>query len=366
MKRMFCKCGQEIFFDNLYCAACGRDLAYDPTIGTMWSGEVRSDSRFYPHTSDGTTLPSFKICNHRYSVVNCNWLISPEDEGSCQCVSCRTTRTIPDLNLPKNPKRWRVLERAKRQLMYTLLDLKLMDPQGAPGHNVLRFDFLEDQRSNPNVALEHVLTGHSNGLITLNVAEADEGFLHVMKEQMGERYRTLLGHFRHEVGHYFWHEIIEQEGLLEAFREVFGDERVDYDESLKTYYEKGSTSHWKSQYITPYASSHPHEDWAETWAHYLHMVDTLETAVSYSLSVYEPRRNDFDDWFSEWKRVSQVMNALNRSMGLADPYPFILSPVVQGKLRFIDEVVDAHFYRQSLEENARENQTSRQHSLDGI
>lgn len=362
MKRLFCKCGAEVFFDNLVCLSCGRDLAFDPTIGTLWSGEVRRDSRFYPHTPDGEIRPGFEVCQNRQSVVACNWLISPQDKGQCQCIACRTTRTIPNLSLPKNSKRWRLLEAVKRQLFYTLLNLKLLDSSAdsdkTPGldknaraaspSKVLQFDFLEDQRSHPSVDLEYVLTGHNNGLITLNVAEADEGFLHLMKEQMGERYRTLLGHFRHEVAHYFWHIIIEEAGRLAVFRSVFGDERQDYDAALKAYYQKSAPLHWKSRYITPYASSHPHEDWAETWAHYLHMVDTLETAVSFGLSVYEPRRNDFDDWFSEWKRVAQVMNALNRSMGLAEPYPFTLSPVVQGKLRFIDEVVDDHYDLKTL------------------
>ncbi|WP_373019617.1 putative zinc-binding metallopeptidase [Thiomicrorhabdus sp.] len=344
MKRFFCQCGQEVFFHNLYCGECGRDLAYDPSIQTMWSGEIHDDQYFYPHSSDPNLPPpkSLKLCQLRESQVNCNWLIASGDsESECQCISCRTTRVIPDLSQEKNPKRWQYLERAKRQLMYTLLELKLISPHGGEANKDLKFDFLEDRRTNPNVTLEHVLTGHHKGLITLNAAEADEGFLHTMKEQMGERYRTLLGHFRHEVGHYYWQHLIADKHLEDSFREVFGDERQDYEKALKRYYEKGKENHWMGRYITLYASSHPHEDWAETWAHYMHIVDTLETAVSYGLSVYEPKENDFDRWFNEWRRVSQVMNALNRSMGMADPYPFTLSPVVQGKLRFIDELVDS-------------------------
>ncbi|MDG6774721.1 putative zinc-binding metallopeptidase [Thiomicrorhabdus sp. ZW0627] len=344
MKRFFCHCGHEVFFHNLFCEECGRDLAYDPGIQTMWSGEIRRDHLFYPHPSVKTNakIEGLRICQLRDSEVNCNWLISLEDsEDECQCISCRTTRIIPDLNQEKNPKRWRQLERAKRQLMYTLLELKIYSPFGGDMNRDLKFDFLEDKRSNPNVTLEHVLTGHTNGLITLNAAEADEGFLHTMKEQMGERYRTLLGHFRHEIGHYYWQKLIADRHLEGAFRDVFGDEREDYEQALQRYYDRGNKNHWMSRYITLYASSHPHEDWAETWAHYLHIVDTLETAVSYGLSVYEPKQNDFDNWFDEWSRVSQVMNALNRSMGMADPYPFVLSPVVKGKLRFIDELVDA-------------------------
>lgn len=344
MKRTFCKCGQEVFFHNLVCLNCGRDLAYDPTIRTMWSGEVDENRHFIAHLPGGKKSEPYALCENRFSAVNCNWLIAnSEKDEQCQCISCRTTRTIPDMAQEKNALRWRRLERAKRQLIYTLLDLNLFEPSNCEKMACLKFDFLEDKRTNPNVTLEHVLTGHCNGVITLNAAEADEGFLHQMKEDMGERYRTLLGHFRHEIGHYYWQLLIENEGQIALFRDVFGDESADYDVALQTYYDKGKIKYWQSQYITPYASSHPHEDWAETWAHYLHIVDTLETAVSYGLSVYEPKLNDFEDWFQEWRRVSQVMNALNRSMGLADPYPFILSPIVEGKLRFIDEIVDQAF-----------------------
>jgi len=305
----------------------------------MWSGEIRSDNKFHTHLAPTSNDIGFQLCELRETEVKCNWLIVPGDEGQCQCISCRTTRTIPNLSLDINIKRWRILERNKRTLMYSLLDMKLLSPSGSVTP-CLAFDFLEDKRSNPQIDLEHVLTGHNNGLITINVAEADESFLHSMKEQMEERYRTLLGHFRHEIGHYYWQRLIAQHGKEEEFREVFGDEREDYDQALDYYYQRGKHNHWLTRYITPYASSHPHEDWAETWSHYLHMVDTLETAVSYGLSVYEPKKNDFEDWFQEWGRVAQVMNALNRSMGMADPYPFFLSPVVQGKLRFVDELVD--------------------------
>ncbi|MBN2866945.1 MAG: putative zinc-binding metallopeptidase [Thiotrichales bacterium] len=339
MKRFFCQCGHEVFFQNYACEACGRDLAYDPSARTMWSGEIRTDSMFYTHLSPAGEDIGFRLCGLRETEVKCNWLIANGDsKDECQCVSCRTTQVIPDQNVDINVKRWRLLERSKRTLIYSLLDMKLFSPIGTTTE-CLRFEFLEDQRSNPYVDLKHVLTGHNNGLITINAAEADEAFLHSMKEKMAERYRTLLGHFRHEVGHYYWKRLIQECNRLEAFREFFGDEREDYEQALQYYYERGRLNHWQTRFITSYASSHPHEDWAETWAHYLHMVDTLETAVSYGLSVYEPKKNDFKDWFQEWGRVAQIMNALNRSMGMADPYPFFLSPIVQGKLHFIHDTV---------------------------
>lgn len=348
MKRFYCQCGQEVSFQSLYCISCGRDLGYDPKIKTIWSGEIRQDGLFYAHVpkEQGFYL-TYQYCSNRQSASNCNWLIQesdrPSDDSSgCQCVSCRTTRVIPDQSIERNLKRWQDLESAKRRLMNTLLSLGLVDVLPCGITSSLAFDFLEDKRTNPNVDLEFVLSGHNDGLITINAAEADEGFLHIMKEQMGERYRTLLGHFRHEIGHFFWDKIFTTETRKEAFRAVFGDERADYRAALDHYYEVGGKNHWRSRFITPYASSHPHEDWAETWAHYLHIVDTLETAESYGISSYEPDINDFDQWFNEWERVSKVMNALNQSMGLADAYPFVVSSVVEGKLRFIDEMLDQH------------------------
>ncbi|MBN2646749.1 MAG: putative zinc-binding metallopeptidase [Thiotrichales bacterium] len=338
MRRFYCHCGQEVGFHEVSCRHCGRDLAFDPQAGTLWSGELNRQNQFIAHAPDGSKTLNFLICEQRFQTPACNWLRSPSDPN-CQCIACRSTRIIPEQSSARNQLRWQRLEGAKRQLFHTLLDLDLLNARDAAHYQDLKFDFLEDRRSNPQLALEHVLTGHLNGLITLNAAEADEVFLHTMKEQMQERYRTLLGHFRHEIGHYFWMKFFKTPSQLAAFRQVFGDEQQDYAQALARYYQRGKQNHWRARFITPYASSHPHEDWAETWAHYLHIVDTLQTAQSFGLSVFEPRAHAFDHWFAEWARVTQVMNALNRSMGLADPYPFQVSEIVQGKLRFIDEVI---------------------------
>jgi hypothetical protein len=353
MKRFFCQCGHEVNFHDLNCSHCARDLCYDPDIQTMWSGEILLDG-FFQSASDKDKKPvKFTLCENRYQLIGCNWALSRHsDDNNCQCISCRTTRMIPNQDILKNGFRLQRLEQAKRRLMHTLLQLELITSQDFDAHQTLKFDFLEDKRTNPDVAIEHLITGHANGLITINAAEADEGFLHTMKEQMNERYRTLLGHFRHEIGHYFWDKILGTDNNLESFREVFGDEREDYEEALQKYYKTNGNQFWRSRFITPYAGSHPHEDWAESWAHYLHIVDTLETAVSYGLSVYEPQENDFDDWFAEWGRVAQVMNALNRSMGLAAPYPFKLSEVVVGKLRFIDEKIEVFSLRDANSKTA--------------
>ena len=338
MRRFYCHCGHEVNFHEHFCKACGRDLAYDPKIGTLWSGELRDSNQFFAHSQGHQKNLLFQTCSHRHHDVGCNWLLIQGDDN-CQCIACRTTRVIPDQTHEKNANRWFRLERSKRQLFQTLIDLQLIKANRPVEFSDLQFDFLEDKRSNPSLDLDHVLSGHCDGLITINAAEADESFLHTMKEQMQELYRSLLGHFRHEIGHYFWLKFFNSEEKIQQFREVFGDERQDYAQALQGYYDANNQSHWRSRYITPYASSHPHEDWAETWAHYLHIVDTLQTAQSFGLSIYEPQAHNFDHWFNEWRRVSQVMNALNRSMGLAEPYPFRVSEMVEGKLRFIDETI---------------------------
>lgn len=337
MKRFYCQCGHEVYFNNQFCEACGRHLAFDPDSLTMLCGQRRG-AEFIYQTAQGD-YKTRRLCEHHHEPVQCNWLLDEHDPNP-QCVSCRTSQTIPDLSQSKNPLRWQRLEAAKRHLFYTLISLGL-DIRGREAReNGLAFQFLEDQRTNPNVAVEHVLTGHHNGLITLNAAEADEGFLHTMKEAMNENYRTLLGHFRHEVGHYYWMQLLEGDRLTQ-FRRVFGDERFDYQQALSTYYQYGPHRDWQVSFISAYATSHPLEDWAETWAHYLHITDTLETAHAYGLNDYEPSANDFDTWMTHWAKITQLMNALNRSMGLADAYPFVLSPIVMNKLRFIDQLVES-------------------------
>ena len=233
MKRFYCQCKHEIFFNNAFCDKCGRDLIYDPVAQTMWSG-VLTDTRFVAHSnnSDHKEAPFIlKPCNNRTSSIHCNWAVSSEND--VQCISCKTTRFIPDLSIPKNNQRWLIIERAKRQLISSLISLNLPIENYREKEGGLAFDFLEDKRTNPNVNIDCVLTGHADGVITINAAEADEGFLHVMKEQMGEPYRTILGHFRHEVGHYYWKQLVQTDYQLRAFRELFGNEQQDYQQALE-------------------------------------------------------------------------------------------------------------------------------------
>ena len=227
-----------IYFDNHRCGRCGRALAFDPATLSMVSEE-----------SPGAGL---RFCSYRASDSACNWLT---DDAHTACVSCRTSRVIPALSKPENRERWRVLERAKRRLLYDLLRLGLTVDASR-----LRFEFKEDRRTNPDVVDDHVTTGHDNGVITINAAEADDVYREQMRANLDEPYRTVLGHFRHESGHYYFRELVTDARIAEA-RSLFGDERVDYAAALRRYYANGPAANWQQHFITGYASAHPAEDW---------------------------------------------------------------------------------------------------------
>ena len=223
----------------------------------------------------------YRFCtNAAYSA--CNWLISATSSETL-CTACRHNRTIPDLTVNENMRRWRNLEFAKHRMFYSLLRLKLpmANRVDDPAHG-LAFDFLGEA---PAVGLTHVLTGHEDGVITIDIAEADDDQREKLRQAMSESYRTLLGHFRHEIGHYFWGRLVRDGEQIQGFRELFGDERADYGQALHAHYASGPPADWQDRYISRYASAHPWEDFAETWSHYLHIVDTLEMAAAFGLRV---------------------------------------------------------------------------------
>jgi hypothetical protein len=233
---------------------------------------------------------------------------------------------------------WAEVEKAKRRLVYSLdrLNLPIVSKHDDPERG-LSFDIKADEGST------RVLTGHADGLITLNLGEADAVWRERMRQQLKERYRTLLGHFRHEVGHYYWEVLIRDTPALDAYRALFGDERQDYAKALERHYSRGALENYSDSFITPYAASHPWEDWAETFAHYLHMRDTLETAQHFGFCSVRLERvsivSDFDSVLAEWTELTIALNALNRSMGHPDAYPFAISPTVRDKLTFVAEIL---------------------------
>jgi hypothetical protein len=290
-----------------------------------------------------------KCANYREHNV-CNWMVPDEEKDREYCTSCHLDMVIPDLSVPANLPLWGEIEKAKRRLVYTALQLKLPlanrvdDPKTGLG-----FRFMADTLNPDGTVASKVITAHDNGLITLNLSEADDSVREKMRANMREPYRTLLGHFRHESGHYYWDRLVNDTKFQEPFRARFGDERQDYDEAMKTYYANGAPANWVENFISAYATMHPWEDWAETWAHYLHIQDTLEVAADFGLvgkrvkidPVAEAglKPKPFMQVMETWAELTIALNCLNRSMGLRDLYPFVLSDPVIEKMRFISEVI---------------------------
>ena len=350
MKTFRCDaCDQLLFFENTVCLNCGHTLGYLPEENTLSALEPAGNDQWTALSPSATAGQLYKMCNN-YSQENvCNWML-PADDPHDLCLSCQLNHIIPNLSQPEHRTLWARIENAKRQMVYTLLQLGLpVVGKNDPDEQGIWFDFLaEDQSEGP------VTTGHDNGLITLNIGEADDAVREKNRRDLGEPYRTLLGHFRHEIGHYYWDVLVRDDGRLEEFRALFGDEQQDYSESLKRNYEQGAPADWPERFISTYASCHPWEDWAETWAHYLHMTDTLETAESFGLRVKRPEKPgtvapkagtpdesgySFDTMLKHWLPLTYALNSLNRSMGHNDLYPFVLSEKVVEKLKFIHQLI---------------------------
>jgi hypothetical protein len=347
-----CRCQRPVFFRNSLCLACKAPLGYEPEQAQLRALEPGPDPNTWRLVGQEEEQ-LWRRCANFDSPAGCNWLI-PAAESEKLCRSCRLNRTIPDLANPENARWWCVVENAKRRLVAQLLRLGLPVKSKVSEdleHGVM-FDFLRSPKDGPRV-----LTGHANGLITLNIEEADDSQREKIRQQLHEPYRTLLGHFRHEIGHYYWDRLVLNTAWHEKFRALFGDEQTDYAAALKRNYEQGPPPDWAQRHISAYASVHPWEDWAECWAHYLHVVDSLDTALSFGLrgedveaavepfslaDLYDPKAPDAQRvvlLINSWVQLTTVLNELARSMGQPDFYPFVMSRPVLKKLHFIQMVV---------------------------
>ncbi|MEX2113041.1 MAG: putative zinc-binding peptidase [Pirellulales bacterium] len=347
-------CGQSLFYENVLCTRCGHTLAFLPDLRTLSpleaveapAGESASNgpaifTALVPEAQGAT----YRLCGNYSEFGVCNWAV-PADDDNPLCEACRLNRVVPDASDPAAREKWQRLEIAKRRLLYTLFALGLPIQPVSESDSGLAFSFLEDRPE------KTVTTGHADGLVTINVSEADDAYRERMREEMGEAYRTLLGHVRHEAGHYYWDRLIRESAWLESFRQLFGDERPDYGEAMKRHYEQGPPAHWQDSHVSAYAAMHPWEDWAETFAHYLHMVDTLDTAANYGVSLEDAAsdiptdvdtpaidNDSFDELIAAWVPLTVALNSFNRSMGLPDIYPFVLAEPAIEKLRFVHSVI---------------------------
>ncbi len=334
MKNFYCGCGQTVFFENTQCTHCGSVLGFDAArLNHLAFNQVEH------RLLNAPAIGLYKRCRNGADYEVCNWVL-PATDARDYCLACELNDLVPAVTDPKRRLWWAQLENAKKRLIYTLMSLGL--PVRARRYEVdgLAFAFLEDRRANPSVEEEWVQTGYAQGLITVNLAEADDGNREMQRTRMGESYRTLLGHFRHESGHYYFEHLVQNSENIDGFRQLFGDESQPYEASLARYYAHPPPSARETGYISDYAQSHPLEDWAECWAHYLHIVDTLETAAEFGLTEREPLAQSTDHWLANWDRVVVVLNALNRSMGMRDAYPFVYSGATSQKIRFVHSVVN--------------------------
>ena len=328
-------CGQLVFFENTQCLRCGSELGFDPDAGDM----VLRD------------LEKYWLCAN-VTLAGCNWLVPAADRHD-RCRSCRITATRPDLSDPDDAAAFVAAEAAKRRLVFQLLDLGLpvVGRDEDPDLGVA-FDLLSSR-------FEPVTTGHAGGVITLDLAEGDDAHRERTRQELGEPYRTLLGHLRHEIGHHYWNVLVDRHGRHDEFRARFGDERADYRAALDRHYASGPTTGWQEDHVSAYATAHPWEDWAETFAHYLHIRDTLQTAAAFGVIVTGPATSErwqvdpdliaapanalgdeeLEPILGEWLPLTYALNAINRSMGLVDLNPFVLTPTVRAKLALVHDLV---------------------------
>ncbi|WP_163835606.1 zinc-binding metallopeptidase family protein [Spartinivicinus ruber] len=349
MKLFTCNCcGNFLYFENVTCLGCGASLGFLPNATTLVALEDIGNGLWQPVAGEG----HYRMCVHYTDQAVCNWMVDADDEEGF-CIACRLNQTIPDLSIEINKTLWQRLETEKRRLIYGLLQLGLPVLPRSDYPEGIAFEFLADTPTFSE--RDRVMTGHNQGLITLNIAEADPIERERMRDQMDEPYRTILGHFRHESGHYYWDRLIRDTKWLKAFRQLFGDDSLDYSAALEQHYTCGPPVGWADNYVSAYASSHAWEDWAETWAHYLHIVDTLETAHHFGVRV-NPRVSKGDSWqmdatfdaynqlefkaiIDHWLPLTCALNSLNRSMGHGHVYPFVLAPKVVEKLAFVHRIV---------------------------
>jgi hypothetical protein len=323
-------CAAPVFFENDVCLSCGTAMGFEPGAFAMAAVDATAG------------VGAWTPCANQVT-ARCNWVVPAARAGSL-CRSCELTRTRPADDDGEGLARFREAEQAKRRLVAQLLDLGLPVTSYRTRDDGLAFDLLSSR-------FDHVVTGHQGGLVTLDLAEVDDAHRERVRQELGEAYRTVLGHLRHEVGHHYWNVLVrDRPDALERFRRRFGDERADYDAAVSAHYAGPGSVGWETSHVSAYATMHPWEDWAETFAHYLHLRDALQTAAALGVVVRDPARGtvvaveepgSFAGLAADWISLAGVLNALSRSMGAPDLYPFVLAPAVIDKLGEVHRLVVA-------------------------
>ncbi|MCK0175330.1 MULTISPECIES: putative zinc-binding metallopeptidase [Mycobacteriaceae] len=330
-------CGQRLAFENSLCLNCKSALGFSLEDMALLVIAPPDESGHAGAVDES----HYELCVNRH-LAECNWLVERGSDGPRLCASCELTRTRPNDADKKALAAFAAAERAKRRLIAELHELKLpiVGRDEDPDYG-LAFDLLSSEN-------EKVFTGHANGVITLDLAEGDDVHREQLRIAMEEPYRTLLGHFRHEIGHYYYYRLVGPSPEYKAqFVELFGDPDASYQDALDRHYSEGAPTGWAKNYVSSYATMHAAEDWAETFAHYLHIRDTLDTAAAFGFApagaTFERRNlgpSGFDTIIDMWLPLSWSLNMVNRSMGREDLYPFVLPPPVLEKMRFIHTVID--------------------------
>lgn len=349
MKLFHCDhCGHLLYFENVRCERCGHRLGYEPDANVL----VSLDGGEAVWTAPALGGAEFVFCANA-AFDACNWLVPHQPGGDPYCRACRHNALVPPLEDVADLARWQVIERAKKRLVYSLLRLRLpLATRSQDALHGLAFQFPRE-----DIAVVPVVTGHESGLITIALLEADDAAREYRRTQLREPYRTLLGHFRHEIGHHYWDILVNGQPAHARFRELFGDESADYQAGLQLHYANGAAPGWQQTHVSAYATAHPWEDFAETFAHYLHLVDTTEMAAAFGVRLRPSvdkegvlaARLDFDPYdgggiealVDNWVPLASLINNLNRAVGQQDAYPFILTPQVIEKLGFVADLVHA-------------------------
>lgn len=336
------RCGGVVAFSAHRCPSCEAPLGYV---------DVERDIRVLTPTDDAV---SYRIDGHDrldWRCLNaawgCNWMLPAGSENSW-CRSCQLTRGRPDEGRQEAVEAWMAAEAAKRRLVHQLDTLALpIEIRSSSAPDGLAFDLV-------HLPGEGGITGHLDGVVTLDLAETDEGHRDDLRRQLGEPFRTVIGHLRHEIGHHYWPRLVGQSDELDRFRRLFGDERVDYAQAVDRHYSGGNTSWDPTRFVTAYAASHPLEDWAETFAHYLHIIDAVDTAVAHDL--VPPRSAgvlvadvigelELTDILDAWRPINNAVNAIAETLGAPAVYPFEPVGVVVDKLAFVHGQISAHTER---------------------